>query len=407
MGLVAETRSRRHLHRQAIRNTMPSMENKPPGSYLNRPQKIAMLLVIGANVLVWSVLALSIVDRSGPPFAAHGTSTPVVTFTFTSIVLVSPSPTFTPSMLPVDSPTVNGRAVGDATVDDTTTVPLPATTPISTPTLAVPMLPISDDTLVIALLGIDEERTSNVWRTDSIILVFIQEAKRVGVLSVPRDLWVYIPDHGHGRINTVDALGEQMHHPGGGLTLLDKTFRHNLGVPIDHAVRIDFHGFVRIIDAVGGVTVNVEKPIEDTFPDPLSETGEFQMALPAGAQHLDGRTTLSYCRSRMTTSDFDRSRRQRQVLVALWEQAFTLETLAQAPQLWATFGDAFETDLTVAQAVQLAHLVYGIEPSSVHSKSLDSATVRPWTTPQGEQVLLPQTDAIRQLLLDLLSLPDE
>jgi LCP family protein required for cell wall assembly len=373
------------------------VENKPPGSYLNRPQKIAMLLVIGANILVWSVLALSIVDPSGPPFAAYGASTSVVTPTFTPIVLASPSPTLTSSMLPVDGPTV----------DNTTTVPLPAATSISTPTLAVPMLPIGDDTLVIALLGIDEERTSNMWRTDSIILVFIhQEAKRVGVLSVPRDLWVYIPDHGHGRINTVDALGEQMHHPGGGLTLLDKTFRHNLGVPIDHAVRVDFHGFVRIIDAVGGVTVNVEKPIEDTFPDPLSETGEFQMALPAGVQHMDGRTTLSYCRSRMTTSDFDRSRRQRQVLVALWEQAFTLETLTQAPQLWATFGDAFETDLTVAEAVQLAHLVHGIESSSVRSKSLDSATVKPWTTPQGEQVLLPQTDAIRQVLLDLLSLPD-
>jgi LCP family protein required for cell wall assembly len=373
------------------------VENKPPGSYLNRPQKIAMLLVIGANILVWSVLALSIVDPSGPPFAAYGASTSVVTPTFTPIVLASPSPTLTSSMLPVDGPTV----------DNTTTVPLPAATSISTPTLAVPMLPIGDDTLVIALLGIDEERTSNMWRTDSIILVFIhQEAKRVGVLSVPRDLWVYIPDHGHGRINTVDALGEQMHHPGGGLTLLDKTFRHNLGVPIDHAVRVDFHGFVRIIDAVGGVTVNVEKPIEDTFPDPLSETGEFQMALPAGVQHMDGRTTLSYCRSRMTTSDFDRSRRQRQVLVALWEQAFTLETLTQAPQLWATFGDAFETDLTVAEAIQLAHLVHGVEPSSVRSKSLDSATVKPWTTPQGEQVLLPQTDAIRQVLLDLLSLPD-
>jgi len=382
------------------------VEKKPPGSYLSRPQKIAMLLIIGANVLVWSVLALSIVDRSGPPFAAHGTSTLVVTPTFTPIVLASPSLTFTPSIPSVDDATVDDASVDDATVDDAPTVPLPAVTPILTPTLAVPMLPISDDTLVIALLGIDEERTSNMWRTDSIILVFIhQEAKRVGVLSVPRDLWVYIPDHGHGRINTVDALGEQMHHPDGGLTLLDKTFRHNLGVPIDHAVRIDFHGFVRIIDAVGGVTVNVEKPIEDTFPDPLSETGEFQMALPAGVQHLDGRTTLSYCRSRMTTSDFDRSRRQRQVLVALWEQAFTLETLTQAPQLWATFGDAFETDLTVAEAIQLAHLVHGVEPSSVRSKSLDSATVKPWTTPQGEQVLLLQTDAIRQVLLDLLS-PD-
>jgi LCP family protein required for cell wall assembly len=274
------------------------------------------------------------------------------------------------------------------------------------------MVPIGEDTVVVALLGIDQGRSSGVWRTDSIILALInQQAKRMGLLSVPRDLWAYIPGHGYGRINTVDTMGEQAHGPGGGLALLDQTFRHNLGLPIDHIVRIDFHGFVRLIDALGGVTVDVEKPIADAFPDPLSPgddshpTGMFEMDLPAGPQHLDGRTALAYCRSRLTTSDFDRSRRQRQVLVALWEQAFTLQTLAQAPQLWATLGDAFETDLTMAQAIQLAHRVQGIDPRNVRSASLDAATVTPWTTPQGEQVLLPQTDAIRQAILDLLSPP--
>ena len=74
--------------------------------------------------------------------------------------------------------------------------------------------------------------------------------------------------------------------------MLDKTLRHNLGVPVDHVVRVDFNGFVRIVDAVGGVTVEVEKPIADIFPDPHSATGEFRMDLPAGPQHLDGRTAL-------------------------------------------------------------------------------------------------------------------
>jgi len=174
-------------------------------------------------------------------------------------------------------------------------------------------------------------------------------------------------------------------------------------VPVDHYVRIDFDGFVRVIDALGGVTVHVDRPIADIFPDPLSPSGEFQMDLPAGPQHMDGRTALAYCRSRLSTSDFDRARRQQRVLMALWKQAFTVETLAQAPHLWATFRDVFETDLTKGEAVRLAHLVYGVEAQHVRSARLDASTVKPWTTPGGAQVLLPQTDVIRGVILDLLS----
>ena len=130
------------------------------------------------------------------------------------------------------------------------------------------------------------------------------------------------------------------------------------------------------------------------------------MDLPEGPQLLDGRTALAYCRSRTSTSDFDRSRRQQKVLVALWQQAVTLEALTQAPQLWDAFSGLFETDLTKVEAIRLAHLIYGIQPHDVRSRRLDAATVLPWTTPQGAQVLLPQADPIRRVLLELLSLPE-
>ena len=81
-----------------------------------------------------------------------------------------------------------------------------------------------------------------------------------------------IPGYASNRINTVDSLGERRNYPGGGLALLDKTLRLNLGVPVHHYVRVDFRGFVRIIDAMGGVTVDVKKPITDHFPDPLDLT---------------------------------------------------------------------------------------------------------------------------------------
>jgi LCP family protein required for cell wall assembly len=279
-------------------------------------------------------------------------------------------------------------------------------TPVPIPTLqreSAPALPIGEHTRVVALLGLDRPRSAAIWRTDSMILVFInQDAGRVGLLPMPRDLWVYIPGHGYGRINTVDAMGERANGAGGGLALLDQTLRENLGVPVDHYVRVDFSGFTRLIDAVGGVTVDVEAPIGDTFPDPNSPTGTFEMTLEAGPQYMDGQTALAYCRSRWSTSDLDRGQRQRQVLLALWEQAFTVETLAQAPHLWATFEDAFQTDLTLGQAVQLAYLVQGIEAQDVRTKSMGWDEVRSWTTSQGARVLLPQTEAIQRVILELL-----
>jgi LCP family protein required for cell wall assembly len=259
----------------------------------------------------------------------------------------------------------------------------------------MPLVPIGEDTLVFALLGTDEERTPGMWRTDAIVLAFVEpDPKRVSLLSVPRDLWVYIPGHGYERLNTVDITG--------GLPLLDQTFRYNLGVPVHHYVRVNFHGFARIVDAMGGVTVDVEQPLEDRIPDPLSPSGWFEFALEKGPQHLDGQTALAYCRSRLTTSDFDRSRRQRQVLLALWQQAFTPDTLSQLPELWATFDESFDTDLSVGEGIQLARALAGLDAEDVRSSSI-SAELEQWTTPDGAWVLLPHPDGIRQAILDLLS----
>jgi LCP family protein required for cell wall assembly len=342
-----------------------------------------LLLILGVNILVWSVLVLSAAGRQHSPVAAVMS---VATSTNPLAVASPASPVDVDSVLTLSA--------------------VPLTLPVHNRDAAA-LLPIGDDTLTIALLGTDRNRASSIWRTDSIILAFVvQGSGRIGLLSVPRDLWVHIPDHGDGRINTVDALGERGQQPGGGRALLDKTLRHNLGVPVDHVVYVDFDGFVRIVDAVGGVTVDVEKPIADIFPDPQSPTGEFHMDLAVGPQHLDGRTALAYCRSRLSTSDFDRARRQRQVLLALWKQAFTVDTLAQAPQLWDTFGDSFETDLSLGQAVQLAQWVYGIDAANVRSTCLDATMITPWTTPQGAQVLLPRRENIQQAILDLLTPSD-
>jgi LCP family protein required for cell wall assembly len=221
---------------------------------------------------------------------------------------------------------------------------------------------------------------------------------------VPRDLWVQIPGHASNRINTVDALGERVDHPGGGRGLLDETLRLNLGVPVHRYVRIDFAGFVRMVDAMGGVTVDVPVPLREWFPDLKAPLGRRYFTMPAGVRQMDGRTALAYCRSRMTTSDFGRSSRQQQVLLALWQKALTLDALRQVPTLWKEFQDSVSTDLSTKELLQLVYFASALEPEQVRRAQLDGTTVRGWTTAGGAQVLLPRIEIVQQVVLDLVSL---
>jgi anionic cell wall polymer biosynthesis LytR-Cps2A-Psr (LCP) family protein len=105
----------------------------------------------------------------------------------------------------------------------------------------------------------------------------------------------------------------------------------------------------------------------------------------------------------MTTSDFDRSRRQQQVIVALWKEMLTLDTLIRAPKLWEEFHDTVETDLTMFEAVRLAYIVQGIGIKNVRTKEIGADATTGWTTPSGAQVLLPETDVIQAAVQELLS----
>ena len=368
---------------------------------LTRDEKTILAGAIAVCILAWVAFGLLLLDEYGWSGAA--------------IVEVTPTREGNPGGAPphhVVATAVNATATAD--VQSNTPLPsatwtasaVPTVPPTPTPTPKPPgavAIPLSDDTIVIALLGIDERRDAGAWRTDSIILAFVQtDAKRIALFSVPRDLWVYIPGHEYNRINVVDSLGERTDHPGGGRGLLDETMRYNLGVPVHHYLRIDFQGFVNIVDALGGVTIDVEKEFTDQFPDPDHENAWMTLTWNAGTQHMDGQTALRYCRSRMLTSDFDRSRRQQQVIKEIWTQALTVRNLKRAPALWKALDGAFETDLTMVDALWLASRLQGIDPDDIRSKNLGFDTTQAWTTPQGAQVLLPKTETIQQIIIDLL-----
>ena len=266
---------------------------------------------------------------------------------------------------------------------DATRVPSPTPTPPTAFRIDIP-----DHYLNILLMGSDRRPNSGHWRTDSLIIVSVDtQSSVVRMLSIPRDLWVYIPGHGYNRVNTADLWGE-LDRKGSGPERVKRTIHYNLGIPIHYYVRVDFQGFIRIIDTLGGVTIDVDCPLPD-------------INLSAGIHHMSGKEALRYARSRKSTNDFDRGRRQRKVLMALWEQALGLDIVPKLPELWITMAGTLQTDLPLDQVVNLAYLGTRLEPQRIISRAIGSQHVQAWMTPQGASVLLPREDRIRALLEDL------
>jgi LCP family protein required for cell wall assembly len=239
--------------------------------------------------------------------------------------------------------------------------------------------------LNIVLLGSDKRPRSGAWRTDAMIIASVDVEERiVRLISIPRDLWVNIPGHGYSRVNTAELWGE-LAQKGQGPERVKQTIYHNLGIPIHYYARVDMQGFVKIVDTLGGIDIDVDCPLSD-------------LGLQAGMHHMDGEQALLYARSRKSTSDFDRGRRQRKVLMALWDQTLTPEIIPRIPELWISMADAFSTDIPLDQVINLAYVGVQIKPQYILSRAIDARHVQGWRTPQGASVLLPREDKVRSLL---------
>ncbi len=263
----------------------------------------------------------------------------------------------------------------------------------------------------VLLLGVDlrcdEEGPTH---SDTIIVATIDPVSRsAALLSLPRDLWVEIPDFGVNRINQAYFLGQAYELPGGGPALAVETVEAFLGVPINYYVTVDFKAFVDFVDMMGGVVVEVPERIEDpNYPDNCYGYDPF--TIDAGLQRLDGATALKYARTRVTFGgDVDRAGRQQQVIMAVRDQATQLDTLPQlllnAPQLWQSFQQNVSTNLEFDQALQLANLVRTIPGENMRNVVLDYTYVYNDTTFDGQQVLVPLRDEVRALRDELFAPP--
>lgn len=259
----------------------------------------------------------------------------------------------------------------------------------------------SNDRINVLILGLDKRQCeSPPWRSDTMIVATLDpQTKTAGLLSIPRDLWVDIPGFKPNRINTAHFAGDAYKYPGGGPALAKKTVERNLGIPIHYYVRIDFQGARKIIDTLGGVTIDVEKPImDDRYPD--DTCGTISINIPTGVQHMDGERALQYARSRHGSSDFSRARRQQKLLFAMRDKALSLNLLPKLPQLLITMGDTVDTDLSPREILALAPIAAQIRQEDIRSAVIDESMTVRWVTPGGADVLIPKREEIAKLLDD-------
>jgi polyisoprenyl-teichoic acid--peptidoglycan teichoic acid transferase len=246
----------------------------------------------------------------------------------------------------------------------------------------------------LLLVGLDRRPDEQIGRTDTIVLMHVDlDARRAGLLSIPRDLVVDIPGYGQNRVNSAYPLGEAS-RAGGGIPLLQQTLLKNFQVSVDHYAVVDFQCFRGAVDAAGGVSVDVPKHILDTaYPtdDYKYKTIEFW----PGLQVLDGEHALEYARTRHADSDFGRMRRQQQIMLALRQQLLRPQAITAVPSIiracWGT-----SSDLSFADMVSLGMAARGIESQQIAGVTLDEQVARPYTTQQGASVLVADWPAVRQ-----------
>ncbi len=279
---------------------------------------------------------------------------------------------------------LNAMANGDANA-----TPLP---PLSLPEIGLWQ---GRDRITVLLLGIDQRpgEDPNTARTDTMMLLTLDpQSRSAGMMSIPRDLYVPLPDRGMDRINTA--------HVYGGPQYAMRAVEYNFGVPIQYYARVDFTTLTSLIDLVGGIEVYNDEDINDpSYPD--NTYGYDPFVLNAGWHTLDGQTALKYARTRHGSSDFSRIKRQQQVIMALRDKLRTTDAatkiLPRIPQIMQTLGNAIDTNLSTIEIAQLALLAKDISDDRISRVAIDDTSTQPYTTPTGGSVLIPVRERVREL----------
>jgi polyisoprenyl-teichoic acid--peptidoglycan teichoic acid transferase len=243
-----------------------------------------------------------------------------------------------------------------------------------------------NDRINILLLGIGGKGHDGAYLTDTIMLASLQpSAKKVALVSIPRDLAVPMEGMGQQKINAINAYAESK-EPGSGGVAVSQAVSNLLNIPVDYYVRVDFQGFINIIDALGGVDVFVDNTFDDySYPilgneDNTNYAARFEhLHIDQGQQHMDGSLALKYARSRhaygVEGSDFARAKRQQKIIEAVKNKVLNINMLLQPMKISDIAGqlqDHVSTNLQVWEMLKLWSTFKDIQKENIINKVLDN-----------------------------------
>jgi LCP family protein required for cell wall assembly len=230
------------------------------------------------------------------------------------------------------------------------------------------------------------------------------QTNSIGVLSIPRDLYVQVPGYTElQRINTPMVFGEAR-QVGYGPELLMQTVQLNLGIRVNDYMAVDFQAFIDIVDLIGGVDVTIDYTINDA-QYPNMNYGYDPFYLPVGTHHLNGYDALRFARTRHGSSDIQRAERQQQVIFAIRDRVLNRDMipqlLMQAPAIWNTLSNNVSTGLSLEQLIQLGLYAKDIDINNIKTGVIDFSYLQGHTTESGASVLIPNRARLGELMAEV------
>ena len=249
---------------------------------------------------------------------------------------------------------------------------------------------VANDKATVMIMGVDE-RADDVGRSDTLMIATLDPDKnQAALLSVPRDTRVKIKGHGFDKINAAYAYG--------GRKLTQETIESLLNTHIDHYIKINVHGFTKIIDALGGIDIDVEKRMY--YEDPWDDDGGLYIDLQPGMQHMDGKTAITYVRYRDEEGDIGRIKRQQNFMKAVMDKLVSPTIIPKLPAIVSAVSDSVETDMSVSEILSFLGTLQDAKDNGLKSEMLPGKPVYI----EGISYWVPDISKTRQILANTLGI---
>ena len=249
---------------------------------------------------------------------------------------------------------------------------------------------VANDKATVMIMGVDE-RADDVGRSDTLMIATLDPDKnQAALLSVPRDTRVKIKGHGFDKINAAYAYG--------GRKLTQETIESLLNTHIDHYIKINVHGFTKIIDALGGIDIDVEKRMY--YEDPWDDDGGLYIDLQPGMQHMDGKTAITYVRYRDEEGDIGRIKRQQNFMKAVMDKLVSPTIIPKLPAIVSAVSDSVETDMSVSEILSFLGTLQDAIGNGLKSEMLPGKPVYI----EGISYWVPDISKTRQILANTLGI---